>query len=124
MTGEQPFPLAYKWQWVNALPDEPSTECKRRLAAAAGYMNKLPTLSNSETVTANTAEIHAAFSNVITSSAAAHDGVYDARDSKEDANNQIDALYILIEKSHEEMKRVYAGTGATGTLCDVKNINL
>lgn len=122
MTGENPFPLAWKWAWVESLPDTYRKECRRKLAAAAGYMDALPELGESETVLANTAKIHEAFAKVILVSTSAHDGVYDERDSIDDANKQIDALCVLVEVSQEEIKRVHTGTGATGTLLDVNTI--
>lgn len=119
MTGKQPFPLKWKWSWIDALPAEQSKECKRLLAAASGYVMPLPSLDGAKTICANTQAIFAAFSEFVANSSASHDGVYDERDSVEDASKQIDSLSKLIELAQEEIKRIHKGTGATGRVYDV-----
>ncbi|WP_017817506.1 hypothetical protein [Vibrio harveyi] len=124
MTGKQPFPLKWKWQWVNALPEEYAKECQRQLAAASGYIMPLPSLDGATTINANTHELYKAFSDLVAKSAASHDGVYDERDSIEEANDQVDALLNLVELAQEEVKRIHKGTGATGRVRECMKDNV
>lgn len=123
MTGKQPLPLKWKWAWVAALPEEIRKGVESDLAALAGYLHVMPTLEGAETVEANTAEIYSNFSSLVKTSGASHDGVYDSNDNLEVANMQADATLDLIETLIEDLKRLNLGTGATGRVRHINQLN-
>lgn len=114
MTYKQAFPLQWKWAWLNALPEDVRNPIQSELAAVAGYLHTMPEIKGAETVKANTSQIYNCFSELVQNSGASHDGVYDENDELDVANKQIDSSLGLIAVLIEEIKRVHAGTGATG----------
>ncbi|MCG9785408.1 hypothetical protein L1D52_24165 [Vibrio brasiliensis] len=123
MTYKQAFPLQWKWAWLAALPEDVRKPIESELAAMAGYLHTMPELAGAETVEANTAEIYTCFSHLVQNSEPAHDGVYDQNDDREKANQQIDATLNLIENLANEVKRVHAGTGATGRIRNISELD-
>jgi len=123
MTYKQPFPLTWKWAWINALPPEVRAPLDSELAAVSGYLHTLPVIKGVNAVTANTAMIYNGFSSLVKNSTPAHDGVYDENDELDAANAQIDASLNLIGVLIEEIQRIHAGTGATGKIRDLEEID-
>ena len=123
MTYKQPLPLKWKWAWIAALPEHVRKSVESELAAVAGYLHTLPSLEGAETVKAKTAEIYSGFSNLVKNSEASHDGVYDENDNVDVANKQIDASLDLIEVLIDDVQRVHLGTGATGKVRKISQLN-
>lgn len=124
MTYKQPFPMKWKWAWLNALPPEVRQPIESELAAVAGYLHTMPVIKKeSASVEANTASIYNCFSSLVRNSTPAHDGVYDDRDTQEEANAQIDAALGLISVVLEEIQRIHTGTGATGKIRKLEDID-
>ncbi|CAH6984020.1 conserved hypothetical protein [Vibrio chagasii] len=123
MTGKQPFPLTWKWAWIEALPDEIRKVVESELAALSGYLHVMPTLEGAETVEANTSKIYSDFSCLVKTSDSSHDGIYDHNDDLDKANAQADATLDLIETLIEDLKRLNLGTGATGRVRHINQLN-
>ncbi|MFL7036477.1 hypothetical protein BCS71_25720 [Vibrio lentus] len=123
MTGKQPFPLTWKWAWIEALPDEVRKVVESDIASLSGYLHVMPTLEGADTVEANTAKIYHDFSHLVKNSESSHDGVYDESDDLSVANVQADATLDLIETLIDELKRLHLGTGATGRVRHINQLN-
>lgn len=123
MTYKQSFPLQWKWAWLSALPEDIRKPIEYELAAIAGYLHTMPEIKGAKTVEANTAEIYTCFSHLVKNSEPAHDGVYDQNDDLDKANNQIDATLNLIQNLVNEVQRVHAGTGATGRIRKISDLD-
>lgn len=123
MTYKQPLPLKWKWAWMSALPKDVRISVESELAAKAGYLHTLPVLEGAECVEAQTSQIYDCFSALVQNSAASHDGVYDENDELDVANKQIDSSLKLISVLIEEVKRVNAGTGATGKILKLDQLD-
>lgn len=120
MNQKQPLPLKWKWPWIASLPLEVRKAIESELAAMSGYLHTMPVLKGADAVTAKTSEIYTNFASLVKTSNASHDGVYDPNDDVDIANQQVDATLDLIATLVEDVKRLHLGTGATGK---VRNIN-
>ncbi|MFR9656427.1 MAG: hypothetical protein SNF94_05515 [Rikenellaceae bacterium] len=109
------FPMAWKWPWLNSLPEPYRSECRRDLLALAGVLDvPLPNSKQGkcgQATRANLADMMREFADVVASSAPAQDGVYDSKDDKQLTQRYIDEMVDVIEVLHRELFAVRQGTG-------------
>lgn len=116
--GSMNFPMAWKWPWVNALPEPYRAECRKDLLALAGVLDvPVPDLSASKVgygTKANLADLMREFADVVSNSAPAQDGVYDREDDQAAAERYVDEMIDVMEVIQRELVAVRKGTGCSG----------
>ena len=122
MTGSQPFPAKWIDSWVAALPEQYAKQCRELIASKNGYMDSMPDLAGADSTKAETALMMNLFADVVATNSAAHDGVYDENDDVAEANENIDAKMRLVMELIKDVRRIHAGTGATGKIFDVSGL--
>ena len=113
--GSHPFPMSFKWPWLNALPKEVRRKCLREISAIHGFLDPLHEQDKNSTCQASLAAVMQDMAEVVANSAPAHDGVYNGNDDLSQSNDMIDKLLDLAETSIAEARKINKGTGANGT---------
>lgn len=114
--GSGYMPLAWKWVWVNCLPEPYQKRCRQELMALNNsFYLPLPAGNSERRPMASTlADLTREFSEVMAASKPAQDGMLDARDEVEDLREYAGQLLDLVEKAAQELVNIQTGTGVMG----------
>lgn len=110
MRGTTKFPMAWKWPWVDSLPEPYKTECRRELFSLAGALDiPLPTYEPFSTPggsKSRLSQIMLEFSEVMAAAAPAQDGMIDDADNKESLKKYADEMLDVIEELERERRAI------------------
>lgn len=113
--GDQPFPLAWKWVWVNLLPEKHQVEARRELMAMAGSLYvPVPRFSAAEDLSRSASQLHRIsqeFGEFLQYSQPAHNGHYDINDCPAQVDRMMKEAVDLVEAVLSEVAAVSRGTG-------------
>lgn len=106
------IPLAWKWHWVECLPESYQDACRSELAAFTGSLH-IPLPCHTTTrmpASSRLAQVTKEFSEVVAASSLAHDG-FDPTDDTGEAAEYMSQLMDLLQETVREMFAVQQGTG-------------
>lgn len=113
--GDQPFPLAWKWPWVNLLPKAYQVEVRRELMAMAGSLYvPVPRFSGDDDLARAASQLHRIsqeFGEFLQYSQPAHNGAYDQNVCPAQADRMMKEAVDLVEVVLSEVAAVSRGTG-------------
>lgn len=113
--GQQHFPLAWKWHWINCLPAPYQLEIRREMMAMAGSLYvAIPSVSAAGKPMAAKAavdRISQEFGDLFAHSAPAHDGRYDINDDPLQVDRMMKEGVDLVEAMLAELAALSRGTG-------------
>lgn len=113
--GSHPFPLAWKWVWLDCLPNKYRNKALSKICGIHGFLDTLPPIENGTGCDASFDELMHNVATMVSESAPAHDGKYDQNDQRDAADRYIDSMLTLAVGCIDEARKVHAGTGATGS---------
>lgn len=113
--GTQPFPLEWKWVWLNCLPEEYQKAARHELLALAGCFDvRLPELVGGVSLHATQARIGVVMKEIgdfVAASEPAHDGLYDREEDPAKVDRMLLEAAELMAALANEMFAISAGTG-------------
>lgn len=111
----QPFPLEWKWVWLDCLPEQYQHRARSELLAMAGCFDvRLPEFIAAAGVTATPARLGVVMQEIadfISSATPAHDGRYDRNENPADVDRMLGEGADLLAALANELYSLSAGTG-------------
>lgn len=111
----QPFPLEWKWVWLNCLPEEYQHRARQELLAMAGCFDvRLPEFIVGAEVAATPARLGVVMQEIghfVSAATPAHDGKYDRNENPEEVDRMLAEGLDLLAALANELYSLSAGTG-------------
>lgn len=114
--GDQPFPMAWKWVWINLLPEQYQLEVRRELMAMAGSLYvPVPRFTavgdQPSRAKAHLHRLSQEFGEFLQHCQPAHNGYYDINDCPAQVDRMLKEAADLVEAVLSEAMALSRGTG-------------